>query len=524
MELYSLKFFLFVLITIIASYTVFRRKQWICLLAASLIFYYMEGAGSFGFILLTAFSVWAGTNAMTKISAEAARKRKAEGITHEEKKRLKKQAGTRKKIILLAVLLLNFGVLAWLKYWNVLFPSVLSGHLLLPLGISFYTFQSVSCLIDVCNDKYPAEKNFFRFLLFVSWFPQLIQGPINRYDKMAPQLFAEHRFDREKAKRAALLFLFGAMKKFAIADMLSGDIAAVLDGSLKDVPGSMIVFSILLYSAQQYADFSGGIDMVMAVSQLFGVEMMPNFRQPYFSTSLGDFWRRWHISLGAWMRDYVFYPFALLKPMQNFGKWCSKHLGKHFGRVLPAGIANLLVFLIVGVWHGAQMHYVVWGLYNGIVIALSDILQPAFQRLSAAMHLPSESRGMHVFRVIRTFVIVNIGWYFDRITDFGESLTGLANTFFSFRAQDFLTSFEGKILNINVQKPLYTLCAMAIAACGIAVVAADSVMKEKGVDVYAHLEKRRLPVRFAVVYIMAFLLLGSFMFTESAGGFLYANF
>ena len=109
-------------------------------------------------------------------------------------------------------------------------------------------------------------------------------------------------------------------------------------------------------------NFSGGIDMVLGVAQLYGIEMMPNFRQPYFSTSLGDFWRRWHISLGAWMRDYLFYPFALTKPMQRFGKWATSHWGKHFGRVLPAAVANLLVFAVVGIWHGPQAHYLAWGL------------------------------------------------------------------------------------------------------------------------------------------------------------------
>lgn len=119
--------------------------------------------------------------------------------------------------------------------------------------------------------------------------------------------------------------------------------------------------------------------MVLGVAQLYGIEMMPNFRQPYFSTSLGDFWRRWHISLGAWMRDYLFYPFALTRPMQRFGKWATSHWGKHFGRVLPAAVANLLVFAVVGIWHGPQAHYLAWGLYNGLVIALADLLEPAFK-------------------------------------------------------------------------------------------------------------------------------------------------
>ena len=314
------------------------------------------------------------------------------------------------------------GILAFFKY-NGLLGGVLHGWraVAMPLGISFYTFQAISYLIDQYNGKYPAERNFLHFLLFVSWFPQLLQGPIGRYDKLRSQFFRENHWDGDRIKRALLLILFGLMKKYAIADMLVGSISSVLDGDISRLPGSLVVFAILLYSAQQYADFSGGIDIISGVSLLFGIELAPNFRQPYFSTSLGDFWRRWHISLGAWMRDYLFYPFALLKPMQNFGRWCTKHMGKngkHFGRVLPAGIANLVVFFVVGIWHGPQLHYVLWGLYNGMVIALSDLTEPFWKHLAAKLRMNTESRGFHVFRIVRTFVIVNIGWYFDRISQF----------------------------------------------------------------------------------------------------------
>lgn len=201
-----------------------------------------------------------------------------------------------------------------MKYLHPLFEGFL-----IPLGISFYMFISIGYLVDIYFEKYEAEKNPFRFLLFVSFFPQLIQGPINRYDQMKEQLYGRHTLDWYRCKRALILILFGLLKKYAIANLLVHEIANILDAPTEKTPGSVIVFAILLYSAQQYADFSGGIDIVMGVAELFGIEMMPNFRQPYFSVSLGDFWRRWHISLGAWMRDYVFYPFALTAPMQKFG-------------------------------------------------------------------------------------------------------------------------------------------------------------------------------------------------------------
>ena len=178
----------------------------------------------------------------------------------------------------------------------------------MPLGISFYTFQAVGYLIDCYRGRHPAEKNYARFLLFISFFSQLIQGPINRYGEIAPQLTARHIWNWERTKRALFLFLFGAMKKYAIANLTAPTIAAVLDGNDPKLAGSMALLAILLYSLQQYADFSGGIDMVLGVAQLYGIEMMPNFRQPYFSTSLGDFWRRWHITLSGWFRDYIYIP------------------------------------------------------------------------------------------------------------------------------------------------------------------------------------------------------------------------
>ena len=315
------------------------------------------------------------------------------------------------------------------------------------------------------------------------------------------------------------------MKKYAIADMLVGSISSVLDGDISRLPGSLVVFAILLYSAQQYADFSGGIDIISGVSLLFGIELAPNFRQPYFSTSLGDFWRRWHISLGAWMRDYLFYPFALLKPMQNFGKWCTKHMGKngrHFGRVLPAGIANLVVFFVVGIWHGPQLHYVLWGLYNGMVIALSDLTEPFWKKLAAKLRMNTGSRGFHAFRIVRTVVIVNIGWYFDRIVHLRSCLQAFAVTLTDFR----LTALkDGIVSEIIGHSTLFNIAGgYAVAFLGLILVFADSIQKERGCDVCGQIIHGRFVRKMLIVILMMLLVIASFLFTESAGGFLYANF
>ena len=525
MELYSLSFFLLVGVGLIFYYTIFRRIQWVLLLGLSLLFYAASGWQNLVFLLFTALTVWGVGLALTKMDAACTTQRKVPGLTKEEKKSIKEQTTRRKKGVVAAVLILNFLILGYFKYWSH-FAAMLSGvwagtapsawGLVMPLGISFYTFQAIGYLIDCYRGRHPAEKNYARFLLFIGFFPQLIQGPINRYGEMEPQFTACHRWEWDRTKRALFLFLFGAMKKYAIANLTAPTIAAILDGNDPKLAGSMALLAILLYSLQQYADFSGGIDMVLGVAQLYGIEMMPNFRQPYFSTSLGDFWRRWHISLGAWMRDYLFYPFALTKPMQRFGKWANRHWGKHFGRVLPAAIANLLVFAVVGIWHGPQAHYLVWGLYNGLVIALSDLLEPAFKKMNAALHIPTESRGWHLFRIVRTFIIVNIGWYFDR-NSFVQGAIYLRNTF---------THFDLSALAANAPGAFATVTgpAWGIVIFATVLVFVHSLLKEQGRDPYAEVQRLPLLLRCALYYAAIFMVLLSFICTNETTGFLYANF
>ena len=285
-----------------------------------------------------------------------------------------------------------------------------------------------------------------------------------------------------------------------------------------DMPGSVIVAGILMYSAQQYADFSGGIDLVLGIALLFGIRMTPNFRQPYFAVSLGDFWRRWHISLGSWMRDYVFYPFALTKKMQRLGKWGISHLGKHVGRVLPACLGNILVFFIVGIWHGAQLHFILWGLYNGIVIAVSELLEPVFIKCNAILHIKTESKGFHVFRIVRTFLVVNVGWYFDRIVNFSDCMLCFKNTLMNFRMGAF-----GEYMTMLMEGVL-SLKVLLIVLVAITVVFIHSLLSEKEVDVFDFLSRRHIVVRWGTYYIMLMLIQISMSYVARTEAFMYAVF
>ena len=250
--------------------------------------------------------------------------------------------------------------------------------------------------------------------------------------------------------------------------------------------------------------------------------MQPNFKQPYFSVSIANFWQRWHISLGQWMRDYVFYPFALTKMMGNLGKWCASHLGKHFGRVLPACIANILVFMLVGIWHGPELHFFVWGLYNGLLIALSDILKPAFKKMNEFLHINEKAKWFHLFRIIRTFILVNIGWYFDRIENVKQSFIYLKDTFVNFgnpiilTSKSYLRSIIGAISNFESH--------IILIFIGTVIIFVISLFKENKIDVYKAIQKKNIAIRWSAYYFLMILVILSFTFSSGDTGFMYAQY
>ncbi|MGN0996845.1 MAG: MBOAT family O-acyltransferase [Candidatus Ventricola sp.] len=499
-----------------------RRVKWVLLLLVSYGFYAARGLMGLPFILITTLSTWLGALLIGRIGATA-KARLAQGkgtMTAEEKKAVKAGAKRRQRLCLVGVLLLNFAILAVLKYTNDVRGWIGASplNLVLPLGISFYTFQSMGYLIDVYSGKYAPQRNPFKFALFVSFFPQLIQGPIGRYDQLEDQLLTPHPFDVKQLERGALLMLWGLFKKMVIADRAFPAVEAVFSAQAGEYGGAVAVLGVLLYSLQQYCDFSGGIELVAGIAELFGISLAPNFRRPYFSVSLGDFWRRWHISLGSWMRDYVFYPFALTKPMARLSKAAKKRLGADVARALPAALGNVLVFLLVGVWHGATSNYIFWGLYNGVILAFSALAEPLYKRVNAARPALTGSRGFHVLRVLRTFVIVNIGWFFDRCAHAGDAVRMLGSIVTDLRP----AQLTGSLLQTL---GLPAADAWLLAACTLLLFAV-SIAQERGACVRDWVLARCLPLRWLIeiTAIVAVLLFGVYGSGFSEASFIYYQF
>lgn len=527
MSFLSIAFLVFLAIGLVCYYCCPKKQRWIVLLMLSLVFYCWGGVTPVLYVIGTAMTVWSSAlwiNKIHKKNQTYIRENKAT-LSSEGKKALKAKAKRKQRWIFITVLLINFGVLAVIKYYNFTL-STLWPHLgyegvfkpikfLVPMGISFYTFQAISYLIDVYNAKYQAEKNPARFLLFVAFFPQVVQGPIGRYDQLGEQLKEEHKLEHKNLSHGAILMLWGYFTKLIIADRMAPVVATVFN-SPGEFGGCVTVIGVFFYAIQLYADFAGGINIVTGAAEMFGIKLAPNFKRPYFATSLGDFWHRWHISLGNWMRDYVFYPFAVSKPVSNMSKALKKK-SVYLSRVLPAVLGNILVFLIVGIWHGAQWSYVFWGLYNGIVLALSAMLEPLFKKVTKKIPKLHGSWVWHIFAVLRTFVVVCIGYYFDRAPTINDAFVMFKQTFLCPMGVQ-LT--DGTLLQLGIDAADYR-----ILIAGMILVFALSFFQERGVCIREWLDKRNVVIRWGLIYMLIFAIF-AFIMTDvvETEAFMYAIF
>ncbi len=315
---------------------------------------------------------------------------------------------TAKQSILALTLVVCVGVLFFFKYFNfaianvAAFFNIFSIHmhpitlnLLLPVGISFYTFQTLSYVIDVYQGKVKPEKHFGVYATFISFFPQLVAGPIERTNNLLPQITSKKEFDYDLAMLGARQMLWGFFKKIAVADV----VAAYVDAAYKNLhqcTGLDLCFAIFFFTIQIYCDFSGYSDIAIGTARLFGINLMTNFASPYFATSVKEFWSRWHISLSTWFRDYVYIPMG--------GSRCSK---------IRNYVNVMITFLLSGLWHGANWTFVFWGGIHGMV----QVIEKAF-----GFDKKEKSKIFNVVSWFVVFVFCNLTWVFFRADSFADAL------------------------------------------------------------------------------------------------------
>ncbi len=444
MSILSIYFVLFVAIAVLIyyliSFTKLKKYQWAVLLVGSYLFYVLVN-WTYAFFLL-------GITVLVYLFTLLIGKLKPKNIENENQE--KKNRILLRVILVLGIICIVASLLV-VKYTNFVFSNIYSLFLnssftsisfIVPLGISFYTFQSIAYLVDVYKGKVTSEKNFFKVALFLSFFPQIVEGPISRYSDLAPQLYGEHDLDADNIRNGTIRIIFGYFKKIVIADMIALIVDPIFD-NYSQYTGPIFILAFILYAVQIYADFSGFMDIALGVGTLFGIKLPENFNQPYLSTSVGEFYRRWHMTLGSWLRDYIYIPLG----------------GNRVGKVRQV-INIMVVWIVSGLWHGASYHYIAWGLYFGVLISLSALLQPVFKKINQKLKIKEESLGWRIFRIARTCILVTIGWVFFRADSLTQARYMLIHCL-DFSAIGLL--FDGTLLSLGFDWFVFVIIGVGLA-------------------------------------------------------------
>lgn len=531
MSITSLGFLIFIATTLVLYYIVPQKVQWIILLLASIVFYILSGAEGMIFVLITSASIYVATVWMNRITEnqKALLKASRDTLSKEQKNQIKNKNKKLCKALMICTLILNFGIMCIIKYSSFAVESINSligtnflnngFKLIVPLGLSFYTFQSTAYLINVYWGNCKAEKNYFKVLLFVSFFPQITQGPISEFDQLSCQLFSGHSFKYKNYAWGFQRMLWGFAKKMIIANTLSPFVLDVFKNYNQYV-GISVLIGAFLYSVQIYADFSGYMDIMCGYCEMLGINLSENFERPYFSKSVAEYWRRWHITLGAWFKQYIYYPIAISKWNRALSKRLTDKFGKSVGKNLPATIALIVVWLTTGLWHGASWAYVAWGGVNGLFIIFSMWMEPVYHKTKSLLRVNESSWIWNAFSVLRTFVLVT---FIKVLPEVGTLSQGLGLWKRIFTDWTLPSSFAELLPFVNLSLTVKKI-SFAVMVVFVLIHFVISLIQRKN---QFRMYFNRLPL-FIRIFVLSVLSLLVFSFgtqaTWGAGGFMYAQF
>lgn len=505
-------------------YLVSPKMQWYVLLAAGLFFYVFGTGGIPAALLATAFATW-GCGLFLKNNLEKEKEALKSCDGKEQKKQLKAVFAGKRKRMQILYFTVNLGMLFFYKYMVLILPFLqkMPGistdfveNIVMPLGISFYTLTAMGYVIDVGRENCEAEHNFLKVLLFLSYFPAITQGPFNRFRPLGEEFLREHVFDYGRMLRGIQRFVWGAFKKLVIADRIGIFVDSVFRSEISSVPGSIFACAVVLYMLQLYADFSGYIDMAMGVSESFDIALPENFRRPYFAKSVAEFWRRWHITLGTWFKDYVMFSFVMSGTGRKIGKVFKKKwngMGRHVAPI----IGTMLVWSFTGAWHGRTLNYMLWGVYYGIIMSVSLVLEAFYPVWKQKLYI-REGKGYALFCMVRTWCIVFAADILIR----SESLAQAGAVFQAiFTRPEVRALLSKRITSFGLSK--YDFLLLLLALC---IWLAVSVWEEKGKDVRAYLAAKPVIFRWTCYYGVVLLLLitGIYGGSYDTAAFLYQSF
>jgi len=521
MSILSIEFLLYLAAVISAFYLTSHRHRWIVLLAASMGFYLVSGWKGGVYLLAVSALTWLAGREIGKLRAQM------EEASAQNNPALAHALHRLMRIWLVRCLLLVLGALVFIKYADagrLLFNGIMRAagsrrqieafDVLAPLGLSYFTFQSVGYVIDVYWGRTKAQANFFRHLLFVSFFPQVIQGPISAHEQLAPQLMKPKAFHPQRMTMGFQLMLWGYFKKLVLADRLAGVTEAIAIGA--DQPGWLILLGAVLYAVRLYGDFSGGMDVVRGAALMLGVELTENFRRPFFSVSIAEYWRRWHISLGQWFRTYVLYPLSISRFGAALNTLGRRALGKRVGRMLPGAVSTCIIFLLIGMWHAANWNALIYGAYFGLLMGGAMLMEPLFQRIRGRLRVTDRTRWWRMLGWLRTMVLMLPAQIFAFTSSPARAwalLAGITQGWNFAHGAEILTGFMPWL-------------EWGIAGAALLIVLLVDVLCECRVEVNARLARGTLLIRWPVLLalILAIALFGCYGEGFDGAAFLYTNF
>src|SRR5574344_770722 len=512
MNFISVEFIILLLVSSTLYYIVPKKHRWKVLLVANIFFYIYSSKLLSIFLLLSILTVYITGLGIKKLNSVDLTK-----LDKDTKKQKRIEIKKAKKLILLIAVLINLGFLIELKYngfineiVNLIFRTNLSGmKFVLPLGISYYTLEAISYIADVYNEKIEAETNICKLSLYLSFFPLMVEGPISRYSELGSQLYEPHTYNYDRSKKGLLLILWGFIKKLVIADRAAIFVNAVFSSQ----SGNFVtILAMILYTLEIYAEFSGCMDIVKGSALLFGIEVPDNFKRPFFSTTISEFWRRWHITLGTFLRDYVFYPVSLSKVNLKLSMRTHKWHNQYLARFVTLAFPTLFVWLAMGIWHGASFKYVVYGLYYYIIMMIGVLLKPVIDYIITKCHIKTNVFSYKLLQIIKTTIIVIIGMTMFRCTtlaSFGTMISSIFDTS-TYKLTQYGLQYSG-FFSIFV----YTFIIFIV-----------SLLQERGIDVLEKIKSQNLYFEWAIYLflIFSFLIYGMYGSGYTATSFIYGGF
>lgn len=504
MSITSAEFLAFIAVLLVIYWNIPGRYQWVMLLVGSVIFYVLNAPiFTLIYIGISVISVYYATLYF-------------------------ESSGKKKKVVLICTLAVILGILVVLKYTN-LFAGTLFMVLripyarvnwITPLAISFYTLQLAAYVLDCYwGVAGKVERNIFKLLLYTIYFPQMVSGPISRFSDLGSKLFNEHKFYVDRFIYGLKRIGIGLVKKMFLAAKFKM-IADAIYGNPTTFSGIWIWFGMFIFTVELFADFSGCMDIIIGVSICFGIELKENFNAPFLAKTVQEFWQRWHITLGAWLRDYIMNPLLKSSWFINFGKKSKKIFGKKAGKKIPVYIAMLVVWIAMGVWHGNSIKYVIGeGFWFWFIIVIGNIFEPFFKKLLEKLNIDKDNYLTNLFRIIRTFVIVSIGNVFFRAESFMRGLEILRMAFSKTISYDIVNLLK----DCNVGRTaLGDFVGLVLWFVAIVMVVCYEIMCYKGSNPISLLSNRSKVFRWGVYWTIAIIISYSIFGEQST--FIYAGF